>query len=237
MKKYNNERVLVISDLHCPYHHKDTLVFLKAVKSEYDPDRVLSTGDEADHHAISYHDHDPDLLSPGNELAAASKALRQIEELFPRMDILDSNHGSLYYRKAKTNGIPKHAIKPYNELLGVGKGWKWHTDLTLTMSNGKQVYFHHSRGSNILQVSQKMGMSVVAGHLHTKLSIQYWANPNDLYFAMQLPCMIDDKSLAYAYNKLPVERPLVACGIIIDGHPRLLPMVLNKAGRWNNRLV
>lgn len=237
MKKYANERVVVLSDLHFPYHHPDTFSFIKAIMTEYEPDRYVSIGDELDYHAISFHESSPSLYSAEHELSTGIKCIRKLEELMPKLDILESNHGSLVYRKVNAAGLPKRIAKGYNELLGVGPGWKWHNDMTLTMSNGRQVYFHHGRGSNILQVSQRMGLSVIQGHYHSKFNIQYWANPNDLYFAMQVGCLIDDKSLAFAYNKIPVERPLIGCGIILNGQPKLLPMILNKSGRWNNRLV
>ena len=35
------------------------------------------------------------------------------------------------------------------------------------------------------------------------------------------------------YDKAFKDRPIIGCGIIIDSQPKLLPMVLNKGGRWN----
>ena len=49
--------VLVISDLHIPYHHKDSFKFLKAIKKEFKPDTVINIGDLLDFHAISMHEH------------------------------------------------------------------------------------------------------------------------------------------------------------------------------------
>ena len=55
--------VLVISDLHIPYHHPDAFEFLKALKKKYKPDLVVNIGDEIDQHSISMHDSNPDLPS------------------------------------------------------------------------------------------------------------------------------------------------------------------------------
>jgi hypothetical protein len=41
--------------------------------------------------------------------------------MFPKMDLLDSNHGSLVYRRAFKHGIPRAYIKNYNDYLEVGK--------------------------------------------------------------------------------------------------------------------
>ena len=63
-----NKSILVISDTHIPYHHKDLIPFLAAIKKFYKPDRVVHIGDELDKHALSFHDSDPDLPSAGDEL-------------------------------------------------------------------------------------------------------------------------------------------------------------------------
>ena len=44
-----------------------------------------------------------------------------------------------------------------------------------------------------------MGMSAVQGHYHTKFLVSWWANPDNLFFAMNVGCLINQKSLAFAY--------------------------------------
>ena len=231
-----NERIFVISDMHIPYHHQDLLDFFKAIKKKYNPDRIICMGDELDNHAMSYHESDPDTYSAGHELERARITIKEIEKLFPVMDIVDSNHGSLYYRKAKSHGIPKEALVPYNELLGVGNGWKWHFDLTLQMSDGHSVYFHHGKVGDALTLSQRSGMSAVQGHFHSRYKVDYWSNTNGLYWGMQVGCMIDDNALAFSYNKNTTDRPIIGCGIILNGSPKLLPLIKMKNGRWNKFL-
>ena len=43
--------------------------------------------------------------------------------------------------------------------------------------------------------------------------------------------------MAFGYAKNFKTRFIVGCGIIIDGIPRLLPMMLNARGRWTKKLV
>lgn len=231
-----NTRVLIISDQHFPYSHKDIIPFLKAVKEKYKPDRVINIGDEIDGHSISFHDSDPDLMSPADEMQAAIVGLKNLYKIFPKVSIVESNHGSLVYRRAKKNGIPSGLIKSYREMLEAPPGWTWSKDITLKLSNGCPCYFVHSKGSDILKVSQSMGMSVVSGHLHEKFEIRYWGNQLGLYFGMQVGCLINDDSLAYFYNKLNLKRPIIGVGVIINGLPQLVPMVLKKGGRWVGEL-
>jgi predicted phosphodiesterase len=183
-ERERNQRILFISDMHIPYHHPDTVPFLRMLKDRYNPTRVICLGDELDKHALSFHDSDPDLMSAGDELRAALPVIKEIEGLFPEMDIIDSNHGSMIFRKSKAHGIPRHYLKSYNEVLQVGDGWKWHHDLTIELPDGQHVYIHHGKSSDAIKTSQAMGMSHVCGHFHESFGVKYWANPNGLYFAM-----------------------------------------------------
>lgn len=224
--KYDNSRILFISDMHIPYHHKDTLSFLKNLKKKYNPTRVISLGDEVDKHGLSFHTSDPDLKSPGDELKAALPVIKELHDLFPKMDLLDSNHGSLIWRKAKEHGIPRHYIKSYNDVLQVGSGWVWHDDLVLDLPDGQKVYVHHGKNSDAIKTSQAMGMSHVCGHYHNSFGVKYWANPHGLYWAVNSGCLIDDDSLAFAYNNINLHRPIVGTSLIIDGKPILEAMDL-----------
>src|SRR5690606_4604668 len=127
-----NSRVLIISDTHTPYHHPDAIKFLAAIKKQHKPDRVIHIGDEVDYHAMSFHDSDPDLYSASDELEKAIEAIHQIADLFPKVDVIESNHGSLAFRRAKAHGFPRQLIRPYKEVLGT-PGWNWHFDLTITL--------------------------------------------------------------------------------------------------------
>jgi len=225
-EEHINSRILFLSDMHIPYHHPNLLNFLQMLKERYNPTRVICLGDETDKHALSFHDSDPDLMSAGDELKAALSVIAKLHEMFPVMDLVDSNHGSMVWRKAKHFGIPRHYIRSYNEVLGVGAGWKWYNDLVIDLPDGQQVYIHHGKTKDALKVSQSMGMSFVCGHFHEDFCIKYWANPNGLYFAMNSGCLIDDASYAFAYNNVNLHRPIIGTSLIIEGVPVLEAMPL-----------
>ena len=231
-----NKRILVISDMHLPYQHKDSITFLKEIKKEFKPDTILSIGDLLDQHALSFHDSSPELYSAGMELDKAKEYVRELESVFPKLIEVDSNHSSMIYRRALKHGLPKAYLKDYGDFLETKK-WKWVDDLTLTMSNGQRCFFTHGRSADVLKVSQSMGMSAVQGHYHTKFVISYWANPDNLFFGMNVGCLINQKSMAFNYAKNFRTRFIIGCGIIIDGIPRLLPMVINKKGDWIGKIV
>jgi len=231
-----NKSIAVISDMHIPYHHPDLVPFLRAVKNKYKPDKWVCIGDELDKHAMSFHDSDPDLYSAGHELEKSIEVLQPIYKMIPEMDLVESNHGSMVFRKAKAHGIPQAYFKDYRDMIQAPKGWKWSFDLTLKLPDGQKVYFCHGKTSNVLKLSQNMGMSACQGHYHSSFNIQYWGNPNGLFWGFQVGCLIDTDALAFAYNKTTPNRPVIGMGVIQNGHPRLVPLLKDHHGRWTGKL-
>lgn len=227
--------ILVISDLHCPYQHPDTQAFLWAVKCKYKPDTVVCIGDEVDFHALSYHESNPDLPSAGDELDRAIKALKPIYNMFPKVTVVESNHGSMVLRKAMTGGIPIKAIKAYNAILEAPKGWKWVFDIIIKTPTGP-VYFCHCKTGTPGRLAAQYGMSTVQGHFHEKSQITYISTPEKLMFDAHTGCLADDNSLALGYNKINVKRPIVSILVIINGFPVIVPMLLNSESRWTKQL-
>lgn len=227
-----NKRVLVIPDMHHPFCHVDTVEFLRFIKNKYKPDYVLCLGDEIDANSSSFHPKSSDLHSPNDELAMAIRSLKPLYRLFPKVDVLESNHGSLYYRRAKAGEIPSRVLKSYREVLEAPKGWKWHNDLTLTLPNGTKLYCCHGQSSDVLKNSKNKSMSYIQGHWHSKYELRYWANSDGLYFGVTSGCLIDYKSLAFEYGRLMLDKPILGVTMIIDSLPQLVPMVLKKNGRW-----
>lgn len=231
--KQDNSRILVISDMHHPYGHPDTVPFLRALHAKYKFTRIVCIGDEADKHAMSFHDHDPDLKSPGDELRAAIKKMKPLYELFPVVDVIDSNHGSLAFRRAKHAGISRKYLRDYGDVLQAPEGWAWQHDLHITLPGGNECYFHHGLTNDAMRVVQQRGVCVVQGHFHALFSVQYVGNPRALLWGMQVGCLIDKDTLAFEYDNANLPRPVIGCGGIIDGHPRLFPMLLKRKGRWD----
>ena len=229
-------KILIISDLHYPYAHKDSLDFLKAVKSWLKPDRVVNIGDEVDYHAISFHDKDPDLDNATQELLKAREDIKKLEKLFPKMDLLHSNHGSLVFRKRKYHGLPDYIIKDYADILDVNKkNWKWHDKLILHDKYGS-YYFVHNMNKDPLKSSMSIGMNFIQGHYHTDFQIKYWSSPEALRWGISVGCLIDKDSLAFAYSRVNIRRPILGCAYIEDGIPNLIPMVLEKGNHWIGKI-
>lgn len=237
MGKKKSQCDLFIPDLHIPFHHRHAFKFLEAVKKKYKPKRIFCTGDEIDGHAISMHDHSPDLHSPARELEMCISALKVLYRIFPVVDLVDSNHGSLYYRRASKNGLPRSVIKSYNEILEAPKTWRWHHDLTIKSSDGTDIYLCHGQSADAMKNSKNESKNYIQGHHHSKFEIRYWANKSQLYWGVTSGCLIDYKSLAFEYGRTMLNKPILGCTIVRDGHPILIPMVLKKDGSWTGELA
>jgi len=231
-----HKRILVISDLHIPYHRKDSFDFLKEIKKQFKPDTIINIGDEIDCHALSFHDSNPDLPSAGHELSIAKEYIKELENIFPEMTLLDSNHSSLIYRRGIKHGIPRGFLREYNDFLNVKK-WNWVDDLVLTLPNKQRCLFTHGKSADVIKVSQIHSMNCVQGHFHSKFRIDYWANPDNLLWGMQVGCLIEQKNMAFHYAKNFKTKFVMGCGMIIDSIPKLMPMVLDDKGKWIGKIV
>ena len=231
----DNSRVLIMNDTHAPYVHKDALSFLMELNRRLKFTRIIHGGDETDQHALSFHDSDPNLDSAGPELAKARLFLEELHKLFPIMDICHSNHGSLAYRRAFKAGIPAEMIKAYRDILfpvGGGEGWSWHESVRFTLPNGEDCLVKHEAPGSLLSNAAHERANFIQAHRHSSWILEGKASDAALYWGMLPGCLIDRKSSAFDYGKLNLKRPALGVGVIINSLPILVPMPLDKGGRW-----
>jgi hypothetical protein len=159
-----------------------------------------------------------------------------LEKMFPKLDILTSNHDVRFFKRLARAGIPRRFWPTYEELFECKKGWKFHDSLEIDgvmYVHGHQI---HGGGGNIQQNGIKAFMkSVVFGHYHTRLGIDYLANQDNLFFGMACGCLIDHKEYAFQYQRASVRKPLVGVGLVLEGLPVIEPMLLDADGRWVGR--
>lgn len=232
------ESIVVMPDLHAPYHHRHALAFMQAVRDKYKPDLVVNLGDEADKHAMSFHDSDPDLKSAGDELAATQPVMAELHRIFPQMLLCDSNHGSMHYRKAKAHGMPVAYLKDYRDILLPGinsKGWQWADNWRVRTALGDVVFKHQPSGPGLGDAAHHQ-CNLMVGHHHGKFQIEYAASSARLYWAAFSGCLIDKDSLAFAYGKHTLYKPVLGCTVILKGVPTLIPMLLDSGGNWVGEL-
>jgi hypothetical protein len=228
--------ILAWADKHDPYSHVDSFPFIFAVADKYNPDRFVDVGDEYDQHAINFHEHHPDLMSDGAEISALEAVNKPWVRHFPNLDILYSNHGQMAIRKSIAGGLSPRRIRPISEILKTPIGWKWYEQLVIETS-GVKILFAHQLKKNLLAASKDVGCCVVEAHYHSSVGIQYYYTKlGELKWAVSMPCLIDDASAAFMYNKKDTSRPVLGCLIIQAGVPKIIPMKLDRNNRWTGEV-
>lgn len=226
-------RVLVVGDLHCPVMHPDYPGFLLRIKRKYKCSRVVFIGDVVDWHSMSYHERDPNLHSAGNELNEARAQVAVLRKMFPVADVLTGNHDELPSRQARTAGMPVDLLKHNVEIFDT-PNWTWHPRISLIDIDGVK-YAHGDRGKGGDFAAMKNaileGSSYVQGHVHTQGGVWWFANESRLIFGMNVGCGIDRHAAAMAYGRGYAKKPLVGCGVVLDGTMAIFePMILGGAG-------
>lgn len=229
------KRVLVISDNQLPFDHKDFLPFLKAVAKKYKINQVVHIGDLIDHHALAEYPHDPDGLSAGDELKQAKKRLKPYFRAFPKVKVCIGNHDLRIFSRALKNGIPVAYLRPYKDFLNAPKGWVW-----AERHEVDSVMYQHGSGysgySGALKAALDNHKSTVIGHLHSAAGVLYWANESKLLFGMNVGSGIDRKAYTFAYGKAFRAKPILSCGVVLEGRPQVVTMIVGKDHRWDGKV-
>lgn len=210
--------VLVIGDCHAPAMRAGYVDFLKRVSDEWSPDRIVHIGDVVDWHSISYHEHNPSLHSPMGEYKRALKQVRQLNDAFPKADWLIGNHDSLTERQATTVGLPpKLVLRSYNDLWETK--WRVHERFTELLIDGT-VYSHGEGPGGVYahgRRAQARCRSYVMGHLHANAGVIWSANPEYRLFGLAVGCGVDNSRMQFLYGKPFPRKPILGCGIVVDG--------------------
>ena len=218
-------RVLVIGDTHCPFDLDTYLDFLVDTYKLYRCNRVVHIGDCVDFHAVSYHETDADAYGAKDELNYAKKRLKRYYDVFPRMDVVWGNHSRLIMRKATSSGIPSKWIKEYNQVFEI-PNWTYHHELEID-----GVLYAHGEGGTARTKCKSDLQSVVQGHLHTQLYVEYVVGRKNRVFGMQVGCGINHEEYAFGYAKSG-KKPAIGAGVVIGGKEAIaVPMKLEEYGK------
>ena len=220
-------RVLVIGDTHAPCMVDGYVDFLKHCKRKWKCNRVVHIGDLVDNCALSFHLKSPSQKDPIDEYQRAMEQVNQITKAFPNVDLMMGNHDANPYRWCKEVGIPEEWMRSPADIWKLPKGWTVHERYAqLRIDN--VIYQHGDRGraSAILNARMEFA-SIVQGHFHSKAGIEFYANATDRIFGMQVGCGMDWKHAQMEYAVKFSAKPIIGCGIVLDGTtPIFEPMLL-----------
>jgi predicted phosphodiesterase len=222
MKRKADKTILVISDPHFPFEAKDFMLRMKEAKKEFHPDIVVCTGDLVDQHGLGRWTPDSDAMGNIEELNDARECILRLGVVFPDMLVCYGNHDLRFLRKIKSVGIPSAFARDFREVIGAPKGWDF--DMAFEIDN--VVYFHGDGFSGEQAASaavDRYRKSVVMGHVHAFASVVYKQGPTDMVWGMNAGCLIDPKSMAFAYGKNYPHKPVIGFGVVVNGVPHFIP--------------
>ena len=208
----DENRVLVIGDLHSPFDLDSYFDFCLETYNRYNCNKVVFIGDIIDSHYSSYHETDADGMGGSDELELAINRLKRWYEAFPDADITLGNHDRIIIRKAQTSNIPNKWIREFGEVLET-PNWNFVTDVYYD-----GVRYVHGDKSGKPRMSAKRDMvSTVSGHYHTDFYVEWMFGKTRAIFGMAVGCGIDSKSYAMGYMQ-GGKKEAIGCGVVVGGH-------------------
>lgn len=215
-------RVGIIGDTHIPYNLEGYMEFCLDTFDQWDCDTFIHIGDLIDHHSLSFHDSEPVLKNANGELEDARDRLKPWYEAFPELKICEGNHDLIPARQLKKIGMDHEVwMRPLKEVYDMPEGWELVDTVTID-----GVLYHHGYTANgvngFRNDSLKRMCRSVSGHAHGNAGVSATASDHRLIWGMAVGCGVDRDSMAMAYGKHFLYKPIVSCGIVIDG---ILPVV------------
>jgi len=232
--------VLVISDIQLPFMHQDAIAFIKAVYKKYKPDHVVQIGDLLDQYFANAWGKSTKAQSAREEYELALEILHK--ELFPIFKNSDikitwGNHDERIFKRADEAGIPEFALKSMRDLYQLPKeiesGYEFKID-GVTYLHGHTTKCGEGKAAEVLTYEYET--PVVFGHYHSSAGINYLANKRRLVWAFNVGCLIDTHAYAFEYGRAFKNKPILGVGIVINGQPHYVPMILGADHRWIKKL-
>lgn len=228
-------RIGIVGDPHLPFCHPKYLRFCKDTFAKWRVNKIHIIGDLVDNHAISTSwDHDPNGYSAGHELEAALKQIERWKTAFPKATVSIGNHDTRAFRAANKAGLPDKFLKSYAEVWETPR-WDWQFSHTFD-----GVLYEHGTGSSgkdaaIDRAIQKR-TKLVMGHTHTYAGVKWHTNETSRIFGLQVGCGIYMPSYAFAYGRDFPVRPVLGCGVVIDGdEAHFIPMPCGRGEKYHAR--
>ena len=224
-------RVGIIGDTHLPYELDGYLDFCVETFDKYGVDTVVHIGDFIDNHSLSFHDSEPVLHNVMGEYESAFERAQDWYEAFPEATLIMGNHDRIPARQLRKLGMePSIYMRPIEELFGMPLGWEVVDQIEID-----DVLYHHGEtagGINGFRKDAEQRMRcTVSGHNHSNAGISATATDQELVWGMAVGCGVNHEHLAFAYGKHFAKKPIVACGVVIEGEPHVEYMNLGKKVR------
>jgi hypothetical protein len=184
-----------------------------------------------DNHSLSFHDSEPMLHNVLGEYESAFERAQDWYEAFPEATLIMGNHDRIPARQLRKLGMePSIYMRPIEELFGMPPGWQVVDQIEID-----NVLYHHgetSGGINGFRKDAETRMRcTVSGHNHSNAGISATATDQELVWGLAVGCGVNQKHMAFAYGRNFAKKPIVSCGLVIEGEPHIEYMNLGSKVR------
>ena len=170
-----NRRILVLADVHCPYHDLSALQEAIVKGQEFGADTVILLGDLMDFHRISKYPNEPDTLSFVDECHVGSQLVFGLRESFRDADMyyIEGNHEVRLQNYVKSHASELSGLSglEMESLLDLhAQEVQWIQNGFIHCGDVTFLHGHEMRGVGGVNPSRKlfnkMKKSSICGHLH-----------------------------------------------------------------------
>jgi len=213
-------KVFVISDSHFPFHNKRAFAEVMRLIRKERPNAVVHIGDLLDQYVFSRFDKSSSItpeMDVQRGLDLAERMWSTIHKALPRTGLYQvlGNHDARLSKRLQDK-VPE-LLELYNPLdmykfpnVKVLDSYRDHMVLD-------GVVYTHGYLSKSIDHAKHFGKPVVHGHLH-RPGISTFGK----LWTMDVGHIANENSLPLSYTQSKVTNWRMACGIIEDGHPRLI---------------
>lgn len=211
-------KVGIIGDTHFGAVHPGYLAFCTDTFDAWACDTFVHVGDVVDLHNPSEYGRYVGQEGALDEYRVAYGFVQRWARRFPTMRVCVGNHDERALRLATKHGIAEEFLRPFADLWGTPH-WDWKMEHEID-----DVLYMHGTGHggqypafNLLK--KGVGMSVVMGHAHSVAGVRWLVGPRSRWFAMDVGCGVDRQHPAMRYGRDLPLKPILACGVVLDGVP------------------
>lgn len=197
--------ILVMPDVHLPYHDPEAVAVFLAVAKKIKPAALVIIGDLVDCYSVSRYGKNPErMLRLKDELDASIEVLDQISALkIPLVYMTEGNHEVRLEVMIANQAPALHGLISVRDLLDVdGRGWHW-TPYKRSLQLGKMRYSHDFGRSGVNAARQGLvdvASNICFGHTH-RLGIAYQGTiAGGAHVAINVGHLSDIKQIDYAHR-------------------------------------
>lgn len=170
------EKILLLKDIHFPYHDEEALGIALQYGIEKGCDTLYLNGDILDCHTLSRWEKDPESRSFSQELETVRSFLQMVSPLFKKVYYKEGNHEERYWRYLSSHAPELVEIDAFNlqSLMWLEQfGVEWIDGRTFAKFNSLNVVHGHEFGQNVFSpVNIARGLYLrakshaICGHWH-----------------------------------------------------------------------